>query len=271
VIFGDGSRDTADDVIFGTGYSLNLPFLDPEVCRTLGVDEKGLELYQHTFHPDLPGLAFVGMYSQVGPYLPVVELQARWVAMTWSGACALPDRATMLTGIAAYSGIREVQPEVVYHDMALLFAAAAGVAPDIARRPQLARALVFGPLAPAQFRMDGRGSLPDAEQRYAEAAAAFGRETSPELAVDERGGLEMLAGTLRDEPWLAELLGKTPSMAVPSAGQRSSLRSGHPGRGFTADPPHAKALSPSIVPLRATSPSRRSHALAGRRRMSAAR
>lgn len=219
-IFADGSREAIDDVIFGTGYALNLPFLGEENCRLLGVDDAGLDLYQHTFHPDLPGLAFVGLYKQLGPYLPVVELQGRWVAAAWSGARALPDRATMLAAIDASRGMRKARPEVVCHDMALLFASAAGVAPDIARRPRLARALVFGPLAPAQFRLDGPGSRPDAEPRFAEAAAAFGRDNSPDLTLEERGELEMLAPKLKDEPWLKELLGTLPPISTSAAAQR---------------------------------------------------
>jgi hypothetical protein len=126
----------------------------------------------------------------------------------------------MLAAIAADREKRKVRSEFVCHDLALLFAAAAGVAPDIAGRPHLARALMFGPLAPAQFRLDGHGSRPDAEQRFAEAVAAFGRDTSPDLAPEERAGLEMLAGKLNDEPWLAELLGKLPPIATSAAAQR---------------------------------------------------
>ena len=219
VVFADGSREAIDDVIFGTGYALNLPFLDDAACRALAVDDSGLDLYQHTFHPDLPGLAFVGLYKQVGPYLPVVELQARWVAAAWSGARPLPDRPTMLAAIAAHHQARKAQPEVVCHDMAFLFASAAGVAPDIARRPQLARALLFGPLAPAQFRLDGPGSRPDAELRFFEAAAAFGRDASPDLTSDERSGLELLATKLRGEPWLGDLLRVLPPLAASAAAQ----------------------------------------------------
>jgi hypothetical protein len=219
VIFTDGTREPIDDVIFGTGYALNLPFLDEETFRLVGADDAGLDLHQHTFHPDRPGLAFVGLYRQVGPYLPVVELQARWVAAAWSGARPLPDRATMLAAIASDRKTRKSGSEVLFHDMALLFASAAGVSPDIARRPHLARALLFGPLAPAQFRLDGPGSRPDAEQRFLEASAAFGRDPSPDFTPEERTRLEMLAAKLEGESWLSELLGQLPSIATSAAAQ----------------------------------------------------
>jgi hypothetical protein len=79
--------------------------------------------------------------------------------------------------------------------------------------------LIYGPLAPAQFRMDGHGSQTGADRRFAAAAAAFGRDESPEIAAEERSGLEFLAARLHDEPWLAELLGKTPPVTDSAGGQ----------------------------------------------------
>ena len=45
-----------------------------------------LDADRYTFHPDLPGLAFVGMWDQSGGYFVPLELQARWIAYTWGGA-----------------------------------------------------------------------------------------------------------------------------------------------------------------------------------------
>lgn len=210
-VFADGSREKIDAVIFGTGFDLNLPFLGPAILRLLDVDDTHLDLYKHTFHPDLPGLAFVGLYSQQGPYIPVVELQARWVAMTFSGVRPLPSRDEMVTGIEAYRQWKQHFHEVIFHDMVLLFADAAGVAPDLAAKPELAKALLFGPLAPVQFRMTGHGQLPDADKRYAAAVATFGCITSPELDEQQCQGLELLANTLKDIPALATLAAQTRS------------------------------------------------------------
>ncbi len=209
-IFEDGTRETVDAIIFATGFDLNLPFLSAELRRQLDVDDTHLDLYQHTFHPDLPGLAFVGLYCQAGPYFPTLEQQARWVAMTFSGVRPLPERATMLAGIAAHREWKRHFHEVVFHDMVLLFAQAAGVAPDLVKRPALAKALLYGPLSPIQFRMDGHGSLPDAAEQFARAVAEFGCITTTQLTPPERGGLEMLAANLKAEKWLAELLAKVP-------------------------------------------------------------
>lgn len=74
-------------------------------CRAPGAalapDVDQADLYHHTFHPDLPGFALVGVYHQSGPYFPTLELQARWVAYTWSGRRPAPTDAAMTAQIAA--------------------------------------------------------------------------------------------------------------------------------------------------------------------------
>jgi hypothetical protein len=112
----------------------------------------------------------------------------------------------MLTGIAAHRESKRHRDEVVFHDVALLFADACGVAPDLVKRPALARALLYGPLSPTQFRMDGHGCRPDADQRFAAATAEFGCVTSPEFSAPELQGVEMLAANLTGETWPVELL-----------------------------------------------------------------
>ena len=90
VFFTDGSRCAADGLLLGTGYRLDLPFLAPRVATTLDLDGEHIDLHEHTFHPDLPGLAFMGLYDQTGPLLPVLELQARWIAYAMAGLVAAP-------------------------------------------------------------------------------------------------------------------------------------------------------------------------------------
>ena len=79
VRFIDGSAEQVDAIIFGTGYDLHLPFLSTDLQRTLCLDAQHIDLYKFTFHPELAGLAFLGLYDLIGPYFPVVELQARWL------------------------------------------------------------------------------------------------------------------------------------------------------------------------------------------------
>ena len=58
---------------------------------------------------------------------------------------------------------------------ALTFARAAGVEPNLDNWPQLRRALLFGPLAPSCFRLEGPDALPDAAERFVRDAAASAR------------------------------------------------------------------------------------------------
>jgi hypothetical protein len=101
VRFGDGHEAEFDAILFGTGFDVHLPFLAPEVRDLLDADAQHIELHRRTFHPALPGLAFAGLWDQAGPYFPPIELQARWIAYSWSGAVPAPSREEMTAGIEA--------------------------------------------------------------------------------------------------------------------------------------------------------------------------
>ena len=216
VRFMDGSAEDFDGIVFGTGYDLDLPFLSDDLRRILDVDRQHIDLYKFTFHPKLPGLAFIGLYEQVGPYYPVVELQARWIAYTMSGAIAAPSKEELEAGVAAYRA-RRGGPQLVFADtMATLFARAAGVEPELDRWPELARPLMFGPLTPMSFRMSGRDSLPDAPQRFAADAQAFGCIPSNELMPMQIGQLQGLAKARGDEgfsQYVADVCAGTEALA----------------------------------------------------------
>jgi dimethylaniline monooxygenase (N-oxide forming) len=199
VRFSDGSAESFDAILFGTGYDLHLPFLSDEIRKTLDADAQHLDLYHFTFHPELPGLAFLGMFEQAGPYYPVLELQARWIAYTMSGAVAAPSKEEFEAGIAAYRARRGMPQLMSFDTMALLFARAAGVEPELDRWPDLARPLMFGPLTPTSFRMSGHDSVPDAPQRFAREIQASGCMPSNEFAPTQIGQLQALAGARSDD------------------------------------------------------------------------
>ncbi|WP_142850880.1 NAD(P)/FAD-dependent oxidoreductase [Telmatospirillum sp. J64-1] len=193
VRFADGTAGEFDAILFGTGYRLSLPFLSGEIAQCLGLDETHIDLSDHTFHPDLEGLAFIGLYDLVGPAYPVLELQARWIAYAWAGFVEMPGRQALQERLAAAHARRSGPATVTMQDMALLFARKANVEPDRNRWPELERALLFGPLSPASFRLEGPDSLPDASARTAAAAEAFGAIRSPELAQEERALRDLLS------------------------------------------------------------------------------
>jgi len=190
VTFTDGSVETVDAVVCATGYDLAIPYLSDQIWKTTG---PRLRLFHRTFHPDLHGMGFVGQFPTSGPYLPLLELQARWIVGLFSGSLSPPSDPEMRQGVS-------VDPPILdSHDaLALLFSEASGVSPDLGSRPDLLDPLLFGPMVPARYRLDGPGSLPDASALFQEQLQRCPRApTDPgDVALLARIGLGDLAGRL---------------------------------------------------------------------------
>jgi hypothetical protein len=171
VTFADGTRERFDAIVCATGYRIDIPYLSSEVWSVLGPD---LRLHLRTMHPDLPFFGVVGEFALQGPYFPLLELQARWIVGAWSGA------GPELDVEAARAGVASAPPAIDSHNvLAVALAEAAGVAPDVRARPDLAEPLLFGPMLPPRYRLDGPGARADA-------AATFRRQlaASPRAAVE---------------------------------------------------------------------------------------
>ena len=185
--FQNGDSAEFDAIIFATGFHLDLPYLDDEARKVLGVAENALTLYEYTFHPELPGVAFIGMFHQLGPYFSTLELQARWVAYAWSGAASLASDQEMHAHL-----ITDHHAPVMMNVMALRFARHAGVDPALAHFPELRRALFFGPLSAVSFRLSGPDALADAAERTLRAASAFGFLADNNFSAEEQQRIAML-------------------------------------------------------------------------------
>ncbi|MGD8324830.1 MAG: NAD(P)-binding domain-containing protein [Gammaproteobacteria bacterium] len=221
VVFTDGTSLDVDALIFGTGFALDLPFLADSLTQPLALDQEHIDLHAHTLHPDLPGLAFLGLYDIVGPAYPVLELQARWITYLWSGQRPMPADEEMRAGIEAYQAARHLPQSVPMHLLAIQFARLAGVEPRLDEFPQLARELLFGPLCPISFRLSGPDALADAADGVAAAAALSGAVPEPDLAPEHTGQIQALASA-RGDGELTRLLGALESVrrwrAAPDAG-----------------------------------------------------
>ena len=169
--FADDAAEAVDAVVLGTGYALDVPYLDRHVHSVTG---PALGLYRRTFHPDLPGFGAVGMFPAQGPFFPLLELQARWLIALWAGDVAPPSTARMREALGA-----PVPPLEVHNAFATALAEELGVAPDLLARPDLTEPLLFGPLLPPRYRFDGPGARPDAADRFRTQLAA-----SPRAPVD---------------------------------------------------------------------------------------
>nr|WP_231987759.1 NAD(P)-binding domain-containing protein [Mycobacterium sp. 852002-51152_SCH6134967] len=192
VTFADGHAEQFEGILLGTGFQLSMPFLHNEIQTVLDADDVHLDTDRHTFHPDLPGLAFMGMWDQSGGYFVPLELQARWIAYTWGGTIPAPSAADQCRAIEAYRSRRGLPQKTRMNLAALAFARAAGVEPAVENWRELRRALLFGPLAPSCFRLEGPDAREDAPARIARDAAAFGAITSPALTDRERAYCALL-------------------------------------------------------------------------------
>jgi len=92
VAFVDGVERAFDAIIYATGYRTTFPFLDPAI---FAVKDHDVRLYRRIASPDHRGLYFIGLVQPVGPTIPLVEVQARWLAAVLSGRVVLPDRQAM--------------------------------------------------------------------------------------------------------------------------------------------------------------------------------
>jgi dimethylaniline monooxygenase (N-oxide forming) len=212
VRFSDETSEEFDAIILGTGFELSVPFLSPSISDLLDLDALHADLYKFTFHPDLAGLAFLGLWEQTGPYFPPLELQARWITYVWSGIRPLPTRSQMNAAVAAYRDARGESPLQAMHRMALLFAREAGVEPDLKAWPQLAPTLLFGPLSAISFRLSGPDHLPDIEARLAAEARAAGTALGSTFSSEQLSQLQDLAAARKD-PGFAEFVSASRSFS----------------------------------------------------------
>ncbi|MEM7442390.1 MAG: FAD-dependent oxidoreductase [Pseudomonadota bacterium] len=192
VTFEDGSTVQADAIVIGTGFDLHLPFLSEDIARTINLTDKSLDLCEFTFHPDLPGLAFVGLWAQLGPYPVVLEQQARWIAYCWGGTQAEPTETELREGVEA---CRREQHHIGYreqHEMAVRFARLAGTMPDPGDDQELAMILPKCPITGETFRISGIDADPKAadwvkRNFWFYAALPLKREIGAALGLDEDG------------------------------------------------------------------------------------
>lgn len=99
VAFVDGQVDAFDSIVYATGYKTEFPFIDRSLFE---VPDGRARLYRRMLPPGLPGLYFAGLVQPIGPTVPLVEVQGRWLAGVLAGRVALPDRATMEAEIDAH-------------------------------------------------------------------------------------------------------------------------------------------------------------------------
>ena len=93
VRFTDGTRQVFDTVIAGTGYSVKLPFLAPDLRPLEG---HRLDLFLRVIHPSRRALYFIGLFNVAGGgNIRMMDDQAEWISELVCGEVAPPNAATM--------------------------------------------------------------------------------------------------------------------------------------------------------------------------------
>ena len=89
VVFEDGSKSSADSIIFCTGYLYDFPFLD-ECCDIKVQNGRVFPLYKQIFNIQYPSMAFIGLPTLVCPF-KMFSMQAKWIVNVLSGEATLPS------------------------------------------------------------------------------------------------------------------------------------------------------------------------------------
>lgn len=190
VFLKNGQSLSVDAIIFATGYVLDFPFFSAEWDAKL--KSKGhiwdiMNLHMYTWHPDLPGIAFAGLYVSLGPVVLAGDCHSRYIARAFADKSVMPTENEMRQGLKDWEAYTKSDKYdgCFYNFNALdALAKAGGFQVDVSEFPHLAKALLFGPMVPAQFRLCGHGKLKSAEEEFKKQlkAAAFDFEDN---LVDE--------------------------------------------------------------------------------------
>uniref|UniRef100_A0A8C2UJI1 Flavin-containing monooxygenase n=1 Tax=Coturnix japonica TaxID=93934 RepID=A0A8C2UJI1_COTJA len=162
-IFEDGTtEENIDVVIFATGYNFSFPFLEESVRNSL---KSNSTLYKCVFPPQLerPTLAVIGLIKLTGSVMVGAEIQARWAAGVFAGACKLPPSSKMMAEVSKNQLNPSAKQVLRFNFISYTseIASYAGVKPNmlwlLLTDPRLALAVFFGPCTSYQYRLTGRG------------------------------------------------------------------------------------------------------------------
>jgi dimethylaniline monooxygenase (N-oxide forming) len=98
VRFTDDTVVDADVVVYCTGYRITFPFFDTDL---VSAPDNHIELFRRVFHPDIPGLYFIGLLQPLGAIMPLAEAQGEWVGDHLLGDYVLPEPADVRADIAS--------------------------------------------------------------------------------------------------------------------------------------------------------------------------
>lgn len=184
-------------IIEATGYRVDLEYLDSAIKDRLDYDPLSSRIpfiFTHGSTTGLPNLAAVGFYE--GPYWGVMELQARYIAETWTKDRMAPDNLGGSSKPHSPGGddVRimraAMRDERALHVPQLWMSDYVGFVEQFARVMGITRADKYfgpqrGPVFPARYRSD----ITDPD------GAAVTKEVN-ELTIKDRGDLRLVASAV---------------------------------------------------------------------------
>ena len=126
--------------------------------------------------------------------------------MVLAGHRSLVEPSQMVEQIHLFREMRKHGAPLLYHEVAVEVAIAAGLEPDIEDFPELAAGLVFGPIIPAQFRLPGNNSHAKGREQLDTGLAVAGQTATPKVDVEQLGLLNMLSEQPNCSPKVATAL-----------------------------------------------------------------
>ncbi|KAF9952687.1 Cyclopentanone 1,2-monooxygenase (CPMO) [Mortierella alpina] len=176
VLFEDGTEVEADAVVYCTGYHISFPALNPEIVtdgKPGAKENNEVWTWNYMIPPRHPNLAFIGLSQSLGAFMPLAEMQSRFLVRTLAGKLGpLPSEEQMDKDILKVKkGISQQFYNVPRHSIQL---DSAPYCDELARKigcfPTLARLVakyglleglrlkietIVGPATPVQYRLVG--------------------------------------------------------------------------------------------------------------------
>ncbi|KAG0220247.1 flavin monooxygenase-like protein [Mortierella sp. GBAus27b] len=105
----DTVLEDIDAIYWCTGYNVSFPALDPTIVSDghQDLDKNRVWLWNYMLPPRHPNLAFIGLFQPSGAFMPVIELQCRFMVQAWAGKS--PDKKNPLIPTNAEQMDKEIQ------------------------------------------------------------------------------------------------------------------------------------------------------------------
>lgn len=214
VQFSDGERFEADAIIFGTGFEMCLPLLDPALAeRFVAVDH----LWKNAVDPELGERLMIVGYARAHHInqLTTAEMQARMVALVISGQRELPSPEAMRETIAAdrafmqrYYGERYAKNPALVDQLYFTDSLAKFIGCEVpwarafAKDPILGMKLIYGALNGAHHRLAGPGAKWEVAAKAIKATPLFNNKPNAMLrwsVLSVLTGVAKVVGLVRPE------------------------------------------------------------------------